>query len=517
MAPTADTSPSQDDSQRDPTESTPLLTHSEQTPIASNIATDDVGKSSPPVVVPDTKAGNDESKEDEFPKGQILLLCYASIFEPIAFFSIFPFVNQMIYNTGEVAESDVGFYSGLIESLFSLVQMVFMVPWGRLADHPRIGRKPVLIFTTFGLTFFMAIFGMSQTIWQMILFRCLAGCFGGNTPIMRTMISENCTSKTQARAFSWYAFVRNFGIFLGPLVGGVLADPAHQYPGAFGSVKFFQQYPYALPSYAGGLIGLSSGLLILFFAKETLPSKINGATTPVNDAASSDDDPKMSTWELLRSPGVTFIVYLYGHIMVLAFAYTAVMPVFYWEPVRLGGIGFKPLLISVAMGVGGLAQSIWLLVVFPYIQKRYSTGAVIRLCANAYPFFFVINPLCSILRRRGFDIAFWIVGSLSVILGSGVAMSFTAAQLAVNDVNPHPTTLGTLNALVLAFTAGLRAFSPALFTSIFAFGVRKQILGGYLVWVIMTVLAAGITLSVRFLPANAEGKVKVEGHEDEEL
>ena len=221
-------------------------------------------------------------------------------------------------------------------------------------------------------------------------------------------------------------------------------------------------------------------------------------------------------WELLKSPGVTFIIYLYGHVMVLGFAYTAVMPVFYWEPVRLGGTGFKPLLISVAMGIGGLAQSIWLLVVFPFIQKRYSTGAVLRLCANAYPFFFLINPFCSILRRRNMDITFWIVGPISLILGSGVAMSFAAAQLAVNGVNPHPTTLGTLNALVLAFTAGLRAFSPAFFTSIFAFGVRKQILGGYLVWVIMTVLAAGFTLSVRFLPANAKSKVEVEGQADEE-
>ena len=253
MAPATAAISSRDDSDGDNTESTPLLTHIEQRPIASNIATDDVVKSSTPAVSPDSKADDEESKEDAFPTGQILLLCYATIFEPIAFFSIFSFVNQMLYNTGEVAESDVGFYSGLIESLFSLVQMFFIVPWGRLADHPRIGRKPVLIFTTFGLSFFMAIFGMSQTIWQMILFRCLAGCFGGNTPIMRTMISENCTSKTQARAFSWYAFVRNFGVFLGPLMGGVLADPARQYPGAFRSVKFFQQYPYALPSYAGGV------------------------------------------------------------------------------------------------------------------------------------------------------------------------------------------------------------------------------------------------------------------------
>lgn len=50
------------------------------------------------------------------PRFQILLLCFARFIEPIAFFSIFPFVNQMIFDTGTVKQADVGFYSGLIVS-----------------------------------------------------------------------------------------------------------------------------------------------------------------------------------------------------------------------------------------------------------------------------------------------------------------------------------------------------------------------------------------------------------------
>lgn len=37
---------------------------------------------------------------------------------------------------------------------------------------------------------------------------------------IRAMISENSTRKTQARAFSFFAFTNNLGIFVGPLVGG---------------------------------------------------------------------------------------------------------------------------------------------------------------------------------------------------------------------------------------------------------------------------------------------------------
>lgn len=36
---------------------------------------------------------------------------------------------------------------------------------------------------------------------------------------IRSMITENSTAKTQARAFSFFAFAGNLGIFIGPLIG----------------------------------------------------------------------------------------------------------------------------------------------------------------------------------------------------------------------------------------------------------------------------------------------------------
>lgn len=59
----------------------------------------------------------DEAEDVPLPKAQIALLCYTRLVEPIAFFSIFPFINKMIQETGNLKESDVGFYSGLIVCL----------------------------------------------------------------------------------------------------------------------------------------------------------------------------------------------------------------------------------------------------------------------------------------------------------------------------------------------------------------------------------------------------------------
>lgn len=72
-------------------EVTPLLTNSSTSPTADG-----------------------KEEEEPLPKLQIFFLCFARLVDPISFFCIFPFVNQMIYETGNVNEEDVGFYSGLI-------------------------------------------------------------------------------------------------------------------------------------------------------------------------------------------------------------------------------------------------------------------------------------------------------------------------------------------------------------------------------------------------------------------
>ena len=139
------------------------------------------------------------------PYVQILILCYASLAEPVAYFSIFPFINEMVFRLGHLPETSVGFWTGTIESLFSIVQMVLMIFYGRAAD--RWGRKPVLVFSLVGVSIATAVFGLSESLAGMIVARCGAGLFAGSVVTIRTMISENCTKKSQARAFSWVSVI----------------------------------------------------------------------------------------------------------------------------------------------------------------------------------------------------------------------------------------------------------------------------------------------------------------------
>ncbi|KAJ5648002.1 hypothetical protein N7490_004374 [Penicillium lividum] len=442
-----------------------------------------------------------DEEEKPLPKTQVLLLCYARAIEPLAFFSIFPYVSQMVQDNGHVSDSDIGFYSGLIESLFSLTQAIVMIFWGRLAD--RIGRKPVLVFSLLGVTVATGLFGLAQSIPQMIMFRCIAGVFAGTIVTIRTMIAEHSTPKTQARAFSWFAFSGNLGIFLGPLLGGALANPTVQFPGIFGGIHFFEKYPYVLSSWVVAAVGATAAITSALFVEETLkkdPAHGHDGEAASDAPAQSGD---LTTWELLKAPGVGMVIYIYGHIMVLAYAYTAIVPVFWFTPISLGGYGFTPMQISLLMGVNGAAQATWLLLVFPPLQKRIGSNGVIRICAAFYPIFFLSMAIGNLLLRNGSEAAvkaFWVVTPLMLVLGCGVSMSFTAIQLAINDVAPSPRVLGTLNALALTGVSGLRAFCPALFTTLFALGARTQLAGGYAIWIFLALFSSGLSLGAKFLP-----------------
>ncbi|KAF2094371.1 MFS transporter [Rhizodiscina lignyota] len=435
-----------------------------------------------------------EEEDVPLPKLQIFLLSYARMVEPVAFFSIFPFVNQMIFETGAVKEADVGFWSGLMESLFSLTQTIVMLAWGKAAD--RWGRKPVLVFSLCGISVAVALFGFCKTIWQMILARCFAGVFAGTVVTVRAMFSENSTKKTQARAFSFFAFASNTGIFIGPLLGGNLQHPAESFPNVFGNVALFKKYPFALPTMVTGFFALSAAITCGLFIKETLK--------PKDDR--EEDEPPMSMLQILKAPGVARVLGIYSEIFLIVLGSAAVMPVFWFTTIKLGGYSWSPNMISIFLGAGGGSQALWLLLVFPYLQRSMGTGGVLRACGWIWPFFLAASPLGNLLLRNHWKVAFWSILPACHVFGSGVAMSFTAIQLCINDISPSGSSFGLLNSIALSLVSGLRAFAPVVFTSIFAIGVRSQVLGGQLIWVLLVAMAILFRFSLKWLPEEAEGR-----------
>lgn len=52
------------------------------------------------------------------------------------------------------------------------------------------------------------------------------------------------------------------------IVGGALASPATEYPKVFGKIKFFRDYPYALPTFVSGSLGVIATITSAIGIKE---------------------------------------------------------------------------------------------------------------------------------------------------------------------------------------------------------------------------------------------------------
>lgn len=201
--------------------------------------------------------------------------------------------------------------------------------------------------------------------------------------------------------------------------------------------------------------------------------------------------------------------------MLMGLGYTAVNPVFLYTDVDLGGWGFSDQQIAGFLALAGASQSLWMLFAFPRLQKWLGTGNLLRVCAVAWAFMYAGNPLLNEVLRQGWQKAFWISWPIFLVLGSGVSMAYACIQLCLNDMSPSSTVLATVNALGLTLSSAVRAFAPVAFTSIYAAGVKGQILHGHLVWALLIVLTLGLNVLCFFLPREAEGRYKEPAQEAE--
>ncbi|KDN40768.1 hypothetical protein RSAG8_07943, partial [Rhizoctonia solani AG-8 WAC10335] len=249
------------------------------------------------------------------PKLQLLTVCVSRIAEPFAYTQIFPYVNEMVWRLGVTNDpKKVGFYSGMIDSMFAFAQLFTVYGYGRLsgrlskwllscptiahgftliatrsANSDRIGRKPVVLFSVFGVALSSGLFGFSNSFAHMMAARTIAGLLSGYVAVLHSILGEITDDTNQAAAYPIYALCYPIGSLLGPLVGGALADPNKNIPHLIPAFlhEVFDKYPYMLPSMAACTVAAMSFAFVLLFMKETLPSivrrkarKNSGTATP---------------------------------------------------------------------------------------------------------------------------------------------------------------------------------------------------------------------------------------------
>ena len=134
---------------------------------------------------------------------------------------VVPFLPFFVRELG-VSEGEVAFWSGAAFS-GTFLSAFFATPfWGSLGD--RYGRKVMVVRALFGLAVSQVLVGLSQDVYQLVLFRLLQGGISGFIASSLALVSTNTPKNRIGYALGVLQSSTASGMVLGPFVGGLLAD-----------------------------------------------------------------------------------------------------------------------------------------------------------------------------------------------------------------------------------------------------------------------------------------------------
>ena len=117
--------------------------------------------------------------------------------------------------------STIVLFGGLLGALYSLLQFLAAPMWGAISD--RIGRRPVLLISVFGLFLSYVIWIFSGSFTLLIVARIVGGLMSGNMSIASAVVSDVTDEKNRSKGMAAIGIAFALGFVFGPAMGGILS------------------------------------------------------------------------------------------------------------------------------------------------------------------------------------------------------------------------------------------------------------------------------------------------------
>ncbi|KZV82755.1 MFS general substrate transporter [Exidia glandulosa HHB12029] len=454
------------------------------------------------------------------PKLQIAILLGIQLAEPISSMLIFPFINQLVQELGVTGGDDkkLGYYAGIIESMFFIAEAACVFQWGRLSD--RIGRRPVLLLGMMGNILAILCFGVSKSYWAVIAARAFAGATNGNIGVVKSVMGELTDATNVAKGFALMPMVWSIGGTIGPFLGGTLSHPYERYPSWFGNNVFWKEYPYMLPCMVAAAYSAIFFTMALLFLQETRPkrtlagkeyhelSDVPDTPTVIEPSPTDLSDPEAppSLRSLLRGP-ILNVVMCYNLLALTEIAYGVLQPLIFATPVASGGIGLTPKDIGIALAVYGFANGVIQANAFSRLLDRFGPKRMFMFGMFALTLEFTTFPVMQTLAQAtgGANLAVWIVIVLQFVLGSAISSAYGTVNIFVVSTASRAA-LGATNGVVQTTTSCARAVGPSIAASLYAWSAEKNILGGWFAFLVFGLMGLVCIYASTRLPATPRKK-----------
>ncbi len=155
-------------------------------------------------------------------KGPSVLVIFLTVFiDLIGFGIVVPLIA--LYSRNFHA---TGWEIGIIGASYSAAQFVFAPIWGRLSD--RLGRRPMLLFSTAGAALSYVVFAFASGISNpttaltlLLVSRIFAGACGGNITVAQAYIADITPPENRSKRMGLIGMAFGLGFICGPIIAGI--------------------------------------------------------------------------------------------------------------------------------------------------------------------------------------------------------------------------------------------------------------------------------------------------------
>lgn len=243
---------------------------------------------------------------------------------------------------------------------------------------------------------------------------------------------------TRNSALSFIPLQYGLGMTFGPMIGGLLARPAQNWPNTWGKIAFLRQHPYFLPCATAALVPLSAFVISSIFLKETLPSAIarnkkksqEGISLPPSETQSEVDvaieEPKVP-FSALMNRTVLIPIINYACLVFVEQSSSALFPLVYASSIEAGGLGLDAFTIGLVMSCVGIGIGLSATLISPGVLRKLGPHYTYRSFYWCYLFLISCYPLENYLARRAgrVDIYVWIVMVLQLSVTTLTVMNYS--------------------------------------------------------------------------------------------
>jgi len=188
---------------------------------------------------------------------ELVILMITAMIDMIGVLMILPLLPFFAVRLGAS-----GLMVGLLVSSFSLAQLLSAPMWGRLSD--KWGRRPVIMVSLAASAISFTVFGFAHSLLVLFLSRIVQGAGGGTVGVIQAYVADATKPEERTKALGWLSAATNFGVAIGPVLGGYFATLGKQQVAA-------SNWPGWLGDAAPGLAAATLCLLNIGFAWKYLP------------------------------------------------------------------------------------------------------------------------------------------------------------------------------------------------------------------------------------------------------